>query len=96
MASEQPPQAQVNELVTKISQFEAQGELLEKQFEALRRRIPLAADAELSPPPGFEGRDYRLSLSFSSREDLRRHRQMLDALLDHRDLEQIFSIGSTS
>lgn len=35
MASEQPPQTQVNELVTQISQFEAQGELLEKQFEAL-------------------------------------------------------------
>lgn len=35
MASEQPPQNQVNELVTQISQFEAQGELLEKQYEAL-------------------------------------------------------------
>ena len=35
MASKQPSQAQVNELVTQISQFEAQGELLEKQYEAL-------------------------------------------------------------
>ena len=67
----------------------------EAQFEVLRRRIPLAADAELFPPPGFEGRAYRLSLSFSSREDLCRHRQMLDALLEHGDLEPILSIGST-
>ena len=35
MASEQAPQNQVNELVTQISQFEAQGEYLEKQYEAL-------------------------------------------------------------
>ena len=35
MASEQTPQNQVNELVTQISQFEAQGEYLEKQYEAL-------------------------------------------------------------
>jgi len=35
MTSEQTPQAQINELVMQISQLEARGEQLEKQYETL-------------------------------------------------------------
>ncbi len=68
----------------------------EARFETLRRRLALSPDADLVPPPGFEGRHYRLNLSFASRQDLARHREMLDALLEDPDLEAILALGLTS
>jgi ParB family chromosome partitioning protein len=68
----------------------------EECFHALRRRLPLTEGADLCAPPDFEGRHYRLTLSFASRQDLRRHRDMLEALGRHPDLEPLLALGSTS
>ena len=61
----------------------------ERRFEVLRRRLPLTPEAQLLAPAGFEGRHYQLTLSFSSRAELARHRATLDDLLAHESLDAI-------
>ena len=64
----------------------------ERRFEALRRRLPLTPQVQLLAPAGFEGRQYQLTLSFSSRAELARHRNTLDDLLAHEALDPILEL----
>lgn len=66
----------------------------EEAFEAARKSLKLPTDAQLSPPASFEGRIYRLGLAFQSLEDLKRHRNTLDRLLDDPALKKILDRSS--
>lgn len=65
----------------------------QQRFDALSRELCSATDARLTPPPGFEGRSFQLTLSFSSPSDLARHRQTLERLLAHPDLDEMFQLA---
>ncbi|HDI59705.1 MAG TPA: hypothetical protein ENF48_05000 [Desulfobacteraceae bacterium] len=65
----------------------------QRRFEALSRELCPATDARLTPPHGFEGRSFQLTLSFSSPSDLARHRETLERLLSHPDLPEMFQLA---
>jgi len=61
------------------------------RYEKLRREFRLPPRMALSPPPFFEGRDWRLAVTFRDREELEGARKILGDLLDHPLLERLLS-----
>lgn len=64
----------------------------EARFDALRRELALPPEVRLDPPPGFEGRHYRLAVAFDDRRGLARHRDTLDRLLANPVLDRILEL----
>jgi ParB/RepB/Spo0J family partition protein len=54
-----------------------------ERYEQLRRQFRLPPQMTLSPPPYFENRDWRLSITFRSREELEQGQKTLGELIDH-------------
>jgi ParB family transcriptional regulator, chromosome partitioning protein len=65
----------------------------QRRFDVISRGLCPAPGAQLSAPQGFESRAFRLTLAFSSRSDLGRHRQTLEQLLSHPDLDEMFQLA---
>ncbi len=65
----------------------------QNRFEELNHQLCPDPGARLTPPPGFENRTYQLALSFSCRSDLERHRETLQRLASHPDLDDIFHLA---
>lgn len=65
----------------------------QQRFESLSRELCSATDARLTPPPGFEGRNFQLTLTFASPSDLVGHRETLERLLSHPDLDEMFQLA---
>ncbi|MCU0558854.1 MAG: ParB/RepB/Spo0J family partition protein [Desulfobacterales bacterium] len=63
----------------------------EEAFQALRRRLKLGDNLQLSPPRDFEGARFTLSLSFENLEELRSLRDKLDELAGHPDLHRLLT-----
>jgi len=61
------------------------------RYEQLRRQFRLPPRVSLSAPPYFEGRDWRLSITFRSREELEQAREALGELIDHPLLERLLN-----
>ena len=55
----------------------------ERRFDDLVQTLSLGPHARLTPPAHFEGTTYRLQLLFRSPEELERHRQAIEKLLDN-------------
>ena len=66
----------------------------EIDFSARRKALRLPEGLDLTPPPSFEGRTYRIGLSFQSRDDLERHRDTLTRLLTEAPLKEILDRSS--
>ena len=60
-------------------------------YEQLRRQFRLPPGTSLSAPPYFEGRDWRLSVTFRNREELKRAHKTLGELIDHPLLERLIN-----
>ena len=69
------------------------GSAKSRRFEAISRGLCPDPGAQLAAPQGFEGRAFRLTLAFSSRSDLARHRQTLERLLSDPDLDKMFQLA---
>jgi ParB family chromosome partitioning protein len=63
----------------------------EEAFQALRQRLKLGENLQLSPPRDFEGTRFTLTLSFESLEEIGRLRAKLDELAGHPDLKRLLS-----
>jgi hypothetical protein len=63
----------------------------EDRFQALRQRLKLGEQIQLSPPKDFEGTRYTLALSFERPSDLDRLRTQLDELAGHPDMETLLT-----
>lgn len=59
------------------------------RYEQLRRELHLPSRISLSAPPYFEGRDWRLSATFRSREDLERVGKIIGTLINHPLLDRL-------
>lgn len=55
----------------------------EKQYQDLIKSLQLNPRLQLQPPPFFEGKTYRLTVSVDSREQLKAMRSDLDRLIEH-------------
>ena len=66
----------------------------EDAFENNRKALKLPPDMQLTPPAGFEGQTYRISLSVQSAEDLKKHRDILTRLIDDPALNKILGRSS--
>jgi len=64
------------------------------RYERLRRQFRLPPRIALSAPPFFEGKDWRLSVAFRSREELERAREILGDLIDHPLLDRLLNFPS--
>lgn len=62
-----------------------------KAFDQQRSRLNLGQGVRMVPPPGFEGRNYRLTFDFSTRSDLEGHLSTMKQLLRNPAMEQILS-----
>ena len=56
---------------------------VERRFQDLLQALPLGPRAQLTYPPHFEGTQYQLRLLFKDLDELERHRQTLEELLQH-------------
>lgn len=63
----------------------------EEAFQALRQRLKLGENLQLSPPRDFEGTRFTLTLSFESLEEIGRLRVKLDELARHPDLTRLLT-----
>ncbi len=63
-----------------------------EQYERLRRRFRLPPGMALSAPPFFEGSDWRLSITFRSREELQQIRKAFQELTDHPLLDRLLKL----
>lgn len=64
-----------------------------KRFDILSRSVCPDPEARLTPPPGFEGRNFQLTLSFSGRADLARHHTTIDRILAHPELDEALHLS---
>jgi ParB family chromosome partitioning protein len=62
-----------------------------ERYEQLRRKFRLPPRVSLSAPPFFEGGDWRLSITFRSREELSRAHETLHQLIDHPLLDRLLN-----
>jgi ParB family chromosome partitioning protein len=62
------------------------------RYEQLRRQFRLPPRTTLSPPPHFEGRDWRLAITFRSREELEQADRTLRELIDHPLLDRLLDL----
>jgi hypothetical protein len=65
----------------------------QRRFEDLSHQLCPDTGVRLTPPPGFESRAFQLTLTFSSRSDLDRHRETLRRLISHPNLDEIFRLA---
>lgn len=63
----------------------------EDTFLALRQRLKLGENLQLSPPRDFEGARFTLTLSFESPKEIDRLRAKLDELAGHPDLKRLMT-----
>ncbi len=61
------------------------------RYEQLRRQFHLPPRTALSAPPFFEGGDWRLAVTFRSKEELEQVKETLRELIDHPLLEQLLN-----
>jgi hypothetical protein len=61
------------------------------RYEKLRREFRLPPRISLSAPPFFEGRDWRLAVTFRDREELEGARKILGELIDHPLLDRLLN-----
>ena len=59
------------------------------RFEQLVRSLSLGPQARLNPPANFEETTYTLRLLFQSRDELQRHLQTIEELLENKDLKDL-------
>lgn len=60
-----------------------------EEFDQQRSKLKLGKGARLIPPVGFEGRNYRLTFDFSTRNDLEGHLSTMKQLLRNPAMEHI-------
>jgi ParB family chromosome partitioning protein len=60
-----------------------------RRFDDLVRTLALGPHAQLSPPAHFEGTQYQLRLLFRSPDDLQKHRQTIEELLENPNFKAI-------
>lgn len=65
----------------------------QRRFELLSHELCLAGNARLAAPPGFEGRGFQLTLSFSNRPELSSHHETIDRILSHCALDEMFHLA---
>jgi hypothetical protein len=66
-----------------------------EDFAACVKQLHLGPALQLIPPKDFEGREYKLSFSFSCRSELRALRSKIDDLLHHPALEKLLNRDAT-
>ena len=64
-----------------------------QQFAACKKELKIPPRLQLSPPPFFEGEDYRVSFCFRDREQLRRYLQKLEEIAESPLLERMLMLG---
>jgi ParB family chromosome partitioning protein len=62
----------------------------EDNFHALRKRLKLGGDLQLTPPRDFEGRGFSLAMTVREAADIDKLRERLEALRKHPELQRLF------
>jgi ParB-like chromosome segregation protein Spo0J len=66
------------------------------KFEELKKKLRLSPQLSLSAEPYFEGQDYRLTVTFHSREQLEAAAKALQDMVDHPALAQLLEFPTQS
>jgi len=63
----------------------------EKDFAENVKRLTLGREVQLIPPKHFESRNYTLKLNFQTPADLKKHRETIEAMIQHPALHDILA-----